>query len=231
MTVRRLLRLLLFVLLFAGVSMIWFAATVTAATFPVANFEAYASTLVVNNPTSAAIELPDFWKSLGVGGAPLRLEPFSTFRYEGWPRAGYGGVASIEVPAPLHAYVELRDPNTKLSRFFDLGAPVESAQVMDLLTTGWAAFVFIHAAEKATITVRTFAGAEQLGEEYFVVGADETIIPSVPTGATRVTVTPGMPLCGQCPTSPVHIFGFLSARPGGEMLQVDALPIITLSTP
>lgn len=224
-------------------ALFFIASELKGETFPYANFDAgvardravdhpanaYSTTLVINNPTSEPVTVPDFWRPFGVGGGEVTIQPHSTFRMEGWPREG-GGVVSFDVPDELVAYVDVRDPFDQLAPIFDLGAPiVEGApvQLMDLYRgEGFSTYLFLHAPEGSVLTVERWAEGKQEAMEQYVLRPGETIIPLLALGTTRAVVSVGSRVGFPGPRGPVYAFALIShSASRGEQFAVMPLPL------
>lgn len=205
-------------------------------TLPYANFDGYATTLVLNNPTSQQIPVPDFYRPLGVGAGLLVVQPYSTFRFATWPRHG-GGVASFDVPDGLSAYVEVTDPLRQITRVRSLVPAVSgvAVQLQDLLTPvsgckedvcwvfdpGFRSYAFLSSPLGTALTLSEYHDGEFLRETPYILAPGETVIPELGSNTNRVVVSVGMRVGAPVELNPVYVFGIISHKPDGEMLSVQ----------
>lgn len=223
-------------LLLAALCLCAVSAFAAEVTLPYANFDGYQTTLVLNNPTSQQIPVPDFWRPFSVGAGLPVVQPYSTFRFAMWPRDG-GGVASFDVPDGLSAYVEVADPLRQITRVRSLvPASVDAAvQLQDLLSAvfscpytdvctvfdpGFRSYVFLSSPLGTALTLYEYRNDELLRETPIILRAGETAIPLMESNTNRVVVRLGLRVGANVPMNPVYVFGIISHKPDGEMLSV-----------
>jgi hypothetical protein len=174
-------------------------------TLPYANFDTWATTLVLTNVSDAPVPVPEFWADYPVAG-PAMVVPAKKFvRVPGWPRTG-GGIEDLEIPLDVTAAVEIRNPNGVVFRVDPMGAPVtpgDSVEWVGLHAEGeFRSLVLIGVkSEAAAIEVEAFNGDVSLGVLRDFVLERGVIIFWAPPGTTRITARHGS-VVGPAPSGP-----------------------------
>lgn len=180
-----------------------------AAALPYANFDGYATELVLVNPTEESIDV----RIYGPQWPAIRVEPGALVRNTSWAPAG-GGVAKLETPDGLVAKVWIRDPNGVIVPIGDVGPARETARFLEVLAgDGFVTYLFIHAETGTALQIEYESGTRQ----DWNVGAGGTIIVRVPDGETSAIVTAGGPWSGFYGKAPFRAFALIVRQPRGEL--------------
>lgn len=190
-----------------------FGATVT---LPCVQGFGYSTTVNYNNPTFSNVNIPNFYPQFG---ARVVIPSFRTTRFP-CDAAGIS-IVKLEVPSPLQAYAEIRDPNGVLVRIHGL-VPLKAGskvQLPDLLTDdGFKTYLFLLSPEGSLVTVRDYGDGQELGSGVFRLEAGVTQIPTLPAGSDRATVQIGLTGLGAVhQTGDVYLFALISRQPRGEI--------------
>ena len=206
-------------------------ASAIGATFPYANFDGYKTTLVLVNPGSVAVPVPEINHAFAV-------QPLEARRLDGYPGSG-GGTFDLPIPAGLDAYVEIEHPEPVdaarprpvrlgdatglVMRVSDIGAATELALWLDAKTgDGWATYVFIHATAATTLQLVAWNGDGAIvGSADLLLRAGDVAIPEVPASAVAFQVTYYHGIGEESvPRAPFRAFAFLTHRATGNMIPL-----------
>jgi hypothetical protein len=128
-------------------------------TLPYVNQGGYHTTLVLENPSSDGVAVPDFYRPIAIGGAAVSVDGYDTLRTADWPRAGMS-VASFDVPAQLSAYVEIQTPlgsqfpvHESDLQFVAVG---ETYQAQNLRADGYSSFFGLFSDAQTSVETRCY---------------------------------------------------------------------------